>query len=344
MWAYIGRRLLLFPVTLLGLSILVFSLSAFLTPEERLMAYIHSPLQVRGPEVVAQLLEKHGLNDPLVTQYWRWLSGVVRGNFGFSTTAQEPVFQALVRRLPATLELVLFSILPIIIGGIVLGVISAAFHNKPIDHAMRLVAITGWSMPTFLLALLIMMLFYGELRWFLPQRLSYWAKDIVLSVEFTRFTGMNVLDGILNGRWDIVSDSLRHIAMPALSLILVDWAALCRITRSSMLESLHQDYIRTARAKGQNERVVVFRHALRNALLPAVTFGGMLVAWLLAGVVITETIFNYEGVGSFAAAAAQHLDFAGILGFAMFFGALMITMNLVVDLTYAYLDPRVRLD
>jgi len=343
-WAYIVRRLLIFPITLLGLSILVFSLSSFLTPQERLMAYIHSPLQVRGPEVVQQLLEKHGLMDPMYTQYWRWLRGVVRGNFGFSTTAQQPVFQAIMSRLPATLELVLFSIFPIIIGGIVLGVVSAAYHNKLIDHGMRLIAITGWSMPTFLFALLIMMLFYGELRWFLPQRLSYWAKDIVLSVDFVRYTGMNVLDGILNGRWDIVVDALRHIMMPVLSLVLVDWAALCRITRSSMLESLHQDYINTARAKGQNERVVVFRHALRNALLPVVTFGGMLVAWLLAGVVITETIFNYEGIGRFAAAAAQHLDFAGILGFAMFFGTLMISMNLIVDLTYAFLDPRVRLD
>ncbi|MFC2105304.1 ABC transporter permease [Candidatus Bipolaricaulota bacterium] len=344
MWAYILRRLLIFPITLVGLSVLVFSLSTFLTPEERLMAYIHSPLQVRSPEVVQQMIEKFGLRDPVYQQYWRWFKGVVQGDFGFSTTAQEPVFQAIMNRLPATLELVLFAIFPIIIGGIVLGVISAAHHNKPLDHVTRLVAITGWSMPTFLLALLIMMVFYGELRWFLPQRISYWAKDIILSADFVRYTGMNVLDGMLNHRWDIVGDALRHVMMPMLTLVLVDWASLCRITRSSMLESLHQDYVRTARAKGQKERVVIFRHALRNAMLPAVTFGGMLIAWLLAGVVITETIFNYEGVGSFAASAAQHLDFAGILGFAMFFGTLMISMNLLVDLTYAFLDPRVRLD
>ena len=344
MWTYIARRLILFPVTLLGLSILVFSLSVFLTPEERLMAYIHSPLQVRGPEVVQQLLEKHGLLDPMPLQYWRWLKGVVRFDFGFSTTAQETVSQALIRRLPATMELVLISVIPILVGGLILGVTSAAHHNKPLDHVTRLVAITGWSMPTFLLAILIMMLFYGKLRWFLPGRLSYWAKDAVLAADFVRYTGMNVLDGILNGRWDIVGDSLRHIAMPALSMILVDWASLCRITRSSLLEALNQDYVRTARAKGQAERRVVYGHALRNALLPTVTFGGMLIAWLMAGVVITETIFNYEGVGSFAARAAAHLDFASILGFAMFFGVLMITMNLIVDLAYAYLDPRVRLD
>lgn len=344
MWAYIIRRLILFPVTLLGLSILVFSLSTFLTPQERLMAYIHSPLQVRGPEVVQQLLEKHGLLDPMPVQYWRWLKGVLRFDFGFSTTAQELVSDALLRRLPATLELVLVSIIPILVGGLVLGVTSAAHHNKPLDHVTRLVAITGWSMPTFLLAILIMMLFYGKLQWFEPQRLSYWAKDVVLSAEFVRYTGMNILDGILNWRWDIVGDALRHIAMPALSMILVDWASLCRITRSSLLEALNQDYVRTARAKGQAERKVVYGHALRNALLPTVTFGGMLIAWLLAGVVITETIFNYEGVGSFSAAAAARLDFAGILGFAMFFGVLMVTMNLLVDLAYAYLDPRVRLD
>jgi len=343
-WTYIVRRLILFPITLLGLSILVFSLSAFLSPQERLMAYIHSPLQVRGPEVVSQLIEKHGLNDPMPVQYWRWLRGVLRFDFGFSTTAQETVAQALLRRLPATVELVLISLIPILVGGLVLGVTSAAHHNKPLDHATRMIAITGWSMPTFLLAILIMMLFYGHLEWFQPGRLSYWAKDIVLSADFARYTGMNVLDGVLNGRWDIVADALRHLAMPALSMILVDWASLCRITRSSLLEALNQDYVRTARAKGQTERKVVYRHALRNALLPTVTFGGMLIAWLMAGVVITETIFNYEGIGSFAAKAAARLDFAGILGFAMFFGVLMITMNLLVDLGYAYLDPRVRLD
>ena len=308
------------------------------------MAYIHSPLQVRSPEVVQQLLEKHGLLEPLPFQYWRWLKGAVRGDFGFSTTAQEPVSTALGKRFPATLELVLLCIFPILIGGVVLGMISAAFHNKWPDHIMRLIAIFGWSMPTFLLALIIMMVFYGKLRWFLPQRLSNWAQDAVLAADFIRYTGMNVLDGMLNGRWEIVANALRHLIMPVLSLVLVDWAALCRITRSSMIEALHQDYVNTARAKGQTERRVIFRHAFRNALLPAVTFGGMLVAWLLAGVVITETIFNYEGVGSFAAAAAQRLDFAGILGFAMFFGVLMVTMNLIVDLTYAWLDPRVRLE
>ena len=344
MWAYVLRRLLMLPVTLLGLSILVFSLSAFLTPEERLMAYIHSPLQVRGPEVVAQLIEKYGLRDPWPVQYWRWLKGVFTGNFGFSTTAQEPVLDAILRRLPATGELVLFAIFPILFGGIALGAISAAFHNRPLDHTTRLIAIGGWSMPTFVLALLLLMIFYGELKCFLPQRLSYWAKDVVLSGDFIRYTGMNVVDALLNGRLDILVDALRHLAMPVLTLTLTDWAALCRITRSSMLEALHQDYINTAHAKGLERKRVVFKHALRNALLPAVTYGGMLVAWLLAGVVITETVFNYEGVGSFAAAAAQHLDFAGILGFAMFFGGVMVIMNLVVDLLYAVLDPRVRLE
>jgi len=345
MWAYITRRLLLLPITLLGLSILVFFFFFLLSPQERLMAFIHNPLQMTGgQEAIDQMLEKYGLLEPLPVQYWNWLKGVLQGNLGWSSTAQQPVGKALLARLPATAELMLFSVIPIIAGGIVLGVLSAAFHNEPLDHITRLIAISGWSMPSFLLALIILMTFYGQLDWFMPGRLSQWAEQIVTSASFVRYTGLNVLDSLLNGRPDIALNSLRHIAMPTITLILVDWAALARITRSSMIESLHTEYIQTARAKGLKERYVIFKHALRNALLPAVTFGGMLVAWMLAGFVIAETIFTYEGLGKFAADAASHLDFAGILGFALFFGVIMLTMNLVVDVLYASLDPRVRLD
>ena len=308
------------------------------------MAYIHSPLQVRGPSVIAQLIEKYGLNDPWPVQFWRWLTGVFTGKFGFSTSVQQPVLEAIFQRLPATVELVLFSIVLIFSGGIVLGVVSAVYHNRFLDHATRLVAIGGWSMPSFVLGLFMLMIFYGKLKWFYPTRLSDWAKDVVYSANFIRYTGMNTVDALLNGRLDIFVDAMRHLAMPVLTLTLMDWAALCRLTRSSMLEALRQDYVSTARAKGLAEKAVIFRHVLRNALLPTVTFGGLLIAWLLGGVVITETVFEYEGIGSFAAAAAQRLDFPGILGFAMFFGGVMVIMNLIVDLLYAVIDPRIRLD
>lgn len=345
MLAYITRRVLLLPLTLLGLSIIVFSMSGLLSPQERLMAFIDNPLQMSGgQEAIDQMLEKHGLLKPLPVQYWGWLKGILKGNFGWSSTAQLPVLEALLLRIPATLEIMILSVVPIIFGGITMGVLSAAFHNRSLDHITRLVAISGWSMPSFLLALIILMIFYGQFDLFMPGRLSQWAARIVTSPDFVRYTGMNIFDGLLNGRFDIALDAVRHVIMPAMTLTLVDWAALARITRSSMIESLHTEYVRTARAKGLKERVVIFRHALRNALLPAVTFGGMLFAWMLAGFVIAETIFNYPGVGKFAADAARHLDFAAILGFAMFFGTLMLTMNLIVDVLYAFLDPRVRLD
>jgi len=309
------------------------------------MTFIQSPLEIKGgQEMIDRMLEKYGLNDPIYIQYGRWIRNVFRGDFGWSSSAQEPAAQAIAHRFPATLELVLIAVFPILAGGVLLGVVSAIYHNSCIDQITRLTSIFGWSMPTFLLALVILIVFYGFTGWLLPGRLSIWAEAEVSSVEFARYTGMNILDGVLNGNWRIAADALRHVLMPVLTLILIDWAVLCRITRSSMLEALHQDYVTTARSKGLRERVVVLQHALRNALLPTVTVGGMMVAWLLSGVVITETVFDYPGVGQFAASAALHLDFPGILGFALFFGTIIVSINLVVDLLYAYLDPRIRLE
>lgn len=344
MFSYIIRRLLLVPIVLVGLSILVFSMMQLLGPIQRLGTYVRDPAQLKqGPEVLKQLAHKYGLDDPFYVQYGRWLNHLLHGNLGYSESANMEVTAALARFLPATAQLALFAMLPVVLGGIWLGVISAVHHNDPLDHITRVFALTGWSLPTFVMGLLLLMIFYGWLGWFPSGELSQWAARIVDSSSFQRYTGMNAIDALLNGNWTVLGDALRHLVLPVFTLSYIQWALLLRVTRSSMLETLRQDYITTARAKGVSEKVVINKHARRNALMPVITIAGVLVAALMRGVVITETIFNYHGLGLFAVQAAQQLDFPAIIGFALFTGLLMVLTNLIVDLLYAYIDPRVKL-
>ena len=344
MITYIMRRLILLPIVLWGLTILLFASSMFLTPTERVVTYITDIAELRGgQETIKRLIAKYGLDDPFHVQYWRWLNNVIHGNLGWSSSAYMPVTEALGKLFPASLELTLCAAIVIILGGIWLGTLAAVHHNRAIDQFSRVFAIAGWSLPSFVFGLIALAIFYGRLDWFPAGRLSTWATQIVNSSEFHRYTGMNVLDSILNGNWRILLDALRHLVLPVITLAYIEWATVLRIMRSSMLETLRQDYVAVARAKGLPESVVIKKYARRNALLPTTTIAGLIVAYLMGGVVIIETIFNYNGLGRFAAKAAQQLDFPGILGFALFSGSLLVVANLVVDILYAYLDPRVKL-
>jgi peptide/nickel transport system permease protein len=187
------------------------------------------------------------------------------------------------------------------------------------------------------------MILYAQLQWFPPGRLSNWASEIVGSGAFTTYTKLLTIDALLNGRVDIFLDALRHMVLPIITLSYINWALYLRVTRSSMLETLRQDYVVTARAKGLAENDVVNKHARPNALIPVVTLGGLTIAGLLGGVVITETIFEYPGIGSAAGDAAAQLDVVTVLAFTLMTGAILVFANLVVDVMYAFLDPRVRL-
>lgn len=353
MTAYIIRRLLQLPITVLGVTVLIFGMLQLLTPVERAALYVRDIPHTPG--ALDAVIRRYGLDDPIYVQYWRWLlgrvdpetgervGGVVRGDLGFSRTGRQPVKDLLMHRLPATVELALWSFIPIIGIGVWLGIQAAVHHNKPFDQIARVFSIVGWSFPTFVFALLVLMLLYAKTGWFPPGRLSDSASRVVLSDQFVRYTQLNTVDALLNRRLDIFVDSLRHIILPVITLCYVQWALLLRVTRSSMLEALRQDYVRTARAKGLSERVVINRHARRNALIPVATLGGLTVVGLLNGVVITETVFNYPGMGSALAAAAVSLDALTVLGFVLFNATLLIVANLIVDVMYAVLDPRVRL-
>ena len=247
-------------------------------------------------------------------------------------------------RFPNTLDLAIWTVFPMLSVGIWLGVQAAVHQNGFIDQAARVFSIVGTSFPTFVFGLLVLILFYGQLGWFLPGKNSDWVTQVVISGEFTRYTKLLTFDALLNGRFDIFWDALRHMILPILTLSYISWATFVRVTRSSMLETLRMEYVTTARAKGLKEKEVINKHARPNAMLTIVTMAGMSVVGLLGGVVITETVFNYPGIGQAAANAAQQLDVVTVLGLAIFNGFILIIANLVVDILYGVIDPRVRLD
>lgn len=355
MAAYIFRRLLILPIILFGVTILIFVMLMLLSPVERVALYVSDI--PRRPDAIEDLIDKYGLDDPLYLQYWHWLvgradpetgeikGGILRGDFGWSHTAQMPVMQAIRDKFPGSAELALWSVTPMLAIGIWLGVQSAVHHNQFVDHVLRTFSIIGYSLPIFVFGLLMLLLFYSKLDLFPPERLSQWAKAIVYnpSSGFIEYMHMHTFDALLNLRLDIFWDALRHLVLPVIGLSYLNWALVLRVMRSSMLESLRQDYITTARSKGLAERAVVNRHARKNALIPVVTIGGLIFVGYLGGVVITETIYNLPGMGLLYANAALNLDIVTLLGLTLFNGVILIAGNLVVDVLYAFVDPRVRL-
>jgi peptide/nickel transport system permease protein len=342
MVAYVIRRLMILPIILFGVTLLIFGMMSFLEPAQRASLYVQAI--PKGAGELDEIIEKYGLDDPMYVQYFRWLNGVLHGDLGFSKTGKAPVLDTIKRYIPASFELAIWAAVPLVWIGIQLGVISALHHNKLVDQVMRVFAIVGWSFPTFVFGLLVLMIFYAKLQWFPAGRLSEWANQVVLSDEFTRYTGMNTLDALLNLRLDVFWDAARHLVLPVITLSYVSWALILRVTRSSMLEVLRADYVTTARSKGLKEGVVIDKHAKPNALIPVATVSGIVMIGLMSGVVITETVFNYRGLGWWVATSAGQLDVISVLGFSLFYGALVVCGNLVVDVMYAYLDPRVRLE
>lgn len=354
MTTYIIRRLMILPVILVGVTMLIFAMLQVLGPVERSALYVKDIPKTE--QQVQAIINRYGLDDPFLVQYWRWLvghkdgatgerkGGILRGDLGFSRTGREPVIDLLKRRFPATLELALLSVLPIIGLGVWLGVISALHHNKPIDQISRVFAIIGWSFPTFVFGLLMILVFYAWLGWFEPGRLSTQFSQEVLKPGFTQYTHMMTVDSLLNLRFDIFVDAVKHLVMPVATLSVVIIALLLKIARSSMLEALRQDYVTTARAKGLKEKVVINRHVRRNAMIPVLTTAGATIAGLLNGAVVVEVIFNYPGIGSAAAAAAVSLDVLTMLGLTLFTAFIFVGANLIVDVLYGFLDPRVRYD
>ena len=332
MTRYLFRRLLELIPVFFGVLLVVFVISR-LTPGDPAVVMLG---EKATPEAVAQLREALGLNNPLPVQFGRYLSRAVRGDFGRSIQSNERVVIDLGTRFPATMELTFAAMLIASTVGVLTGVLAAARRNSWFDGVSMFIALFGFSMPIFWLGIMLILLFAWLLGWFpISGRLD-------LTVDLARVTNFYLLDAALTRNWAALGNALRHLVLPAVTLSTVPLAIIARMTRSSLLEVLRQDYVRTARAKGLTERRVVFGHALRNAAIPVITVIGLNVGSLLGGAILTETIFAWPGIGRMVVDAIFARDYPVVQGAVLVIAVVFVVVNLLVDLSYAALDPRIR--
>lgn len=341
MFAFIVRRLMSLPVVLFAVSLLIVGLLQLLSPTQRATAFITSEQQAQN---IPAIIEAYGLDEPFPVQYWTWLTQALQGNLGYTRSANMTVARAIQTLLPASFELALFAIVPIIGLGIWLGTISALRRNSVLDQATRVIAILGWSLPTFVFGIWILAALYGGFGWFGIGRVSSRFITAIAQGEIHQYTRMMTVDAILNGRFDMLWDALIRLVLPVTTLSVVITAQIMRVMRGSLLDSLSQDYVRTARAKGLSDRVVSLKHARRNALIPVITLSGLTIAQLLNGTVVVETIFNFRGLGLWFATAAVQVDIPAVIGFGLVVAIIIVFANLFVDVLYAVVDPRIRYD
>lgn len=342
MAVFISRRLIFLVFVMFGVSFIIFGLQMTFSPERRAMVFVTTPQQSKNIPV---LIKKYGFDQPFYKQYFTWLKEVSKGHLGYSLVASDSVWRAFLRYFPITLELTLFASPCIILFGVWLGTKAGQKSNTAVDHFTRIFSIVGWSLPTFLFSLVLLMIFYGYFRIFPPGVLGDELSMLVYgnTSEFIRYTGMFTVDGILNGRLDVTLEALKHLVLPVLTECVVICALLMRVMRSGMLEEMSKDYVITARAKGVDKQTTILKHARRNALIPVITVAGQLVAALMEGAIAVEIIFNRKGIGWWMASSAIQLDMPVLMSMCLFFAIVFVTANLIVDIIYAYIDPRIRL-
>jgi peptide/nickel transport system permease protein len=369
--AYIVRRLILLVFVVLGVTVLIFAITMMFPPDIRAYMYIRNVEQVRHG-VIEDLIKKYGLDQPLYVQYFNWLSQVLQGNLGWSHAAGSggmPVVDAIRTKWPYTFEIVMFAAPIIIFVGIYVGVQAAIHRNGIIDQLSRVTSIVGWSLPSFWVGMLLIAIVGATFHVVITGAVDQSTINYMRSTGFVHVTGVDIFDGVLNAVFyqgrspastvgnvstgmvisavndlSVTVDALIHVILPVIVIVTIDVALLIRVMRSSMLEALSKPYITTAKAKGLKKNVVIYKHARRNALIPVATLSGMLVAGLLGGLVITETVFGFPGIGNWAATSAVQVDIPAVLGYAILSAFIFVIANLVVDVLYAYIDPRIRLD
>jgi peptide/nickel transport system permease protein len=332
---FILRRLAGLILVLAGVSIITFALSQLVPIDPAASALGQN---AREDQIQAYRKEL-GLDRPPVVQYFSYVGRLLQGDLGKSIRTRRPVADDLRDFFPATIELSIAAMIVALILGIALGILAAIRRNSLVDLAARTFALVGGSLPIFFVGLLVLALFYSKLRWLPgPGRL-----DAVLTPP-PRVTGMYTVDSLLAGNWALFKNSLSHLVLPAVTLGYFSTAVLLRMTRSSMLEVLGQDYVRTAQAKGLRDRVVIMRHALKNAMIPVLTTIGIVFGSLLSGAVLTETIFNWPGLGRYATTSAVSLDLPAVMGVTLIAAVVYPVVNMLVDIGYRLLDPRIRVN
>jgi len=338
---YITKRIIALPFILVALSIVIFSLTSFLSPSARAAVFVQSIDDLQQYNI-DELIKRYDLDQPFHVQYINWAEGVTNGELGWSVSHRMPVADALKQRIPATIELMFLSLVLIFLTTIILGTLAAKHHKRWADNLIRFFVTAGISVPNFVIGLFLLIIFYVSLDIFSPGRLSLAATDIVSSPEYTTYTGMHLIDSLLNGQFFVFWDALKHLILPSIAYASGPIAASTRLMRSSMLENMKRGFADTARIKGLKEQKVIDKHVRRNALIPTVTFMGLEVPVLLGGSVIIETVFNYPGMGLFIVTAAKGLDFAAIIGASLAICIIIMVSNLLVDLMYGILNPQIR--
>jgi ABC-type dipeptide/oligopeptide/nickel transport system permease component len=341
MLKYILRRLATVPIVLFVVTLLIVVLMQFIPIENRAASYITNARQLGQ---IDRIIKEKKLDQPFLIQYGVWLSEAVRGNLGYSKASNEPVLETINKRLPASVELAFYSGLLVIGVGVMVGTRAALSKGGMLDRVSSFLAVVGYSLPSFVLGVWLLVIFYGSLGIApAPGRLSQENEILLVTGAVKRITGLLTLDALLSGQWAVFTDAISHLVLPVITLSLVSTATVLKAMRSSLLEVLGSDFIRTARAKGLSEAVVNIKHARRNALLPVTGLATMVVLGLVGGSVIVETIFAFPGIGSWVAKSSSSYDYAGVLGFAVITAIIVVVANLIVDILYAVLDPRVRL-
>ena len=329
----LARHILLSIIALLGITILVFVLSHVVPGDPARLA--------AGPQAreaqVESVRKEFGLDKPLVQQYFIYMGNLFKGDLGKSLQSRRPVIEDLVDYFPATFELTFVASIFAIIGGILLGMVSARKQDKFVDQLGRIFSLAGISMPVFWLGLILVLIFYRDLGW-----LPFGGRLDASLTPPTHITGLYLLDSVLTGNWETFKSALANLVLPSVTLALGSLGVISRMTRASLLDVVPQDYVRTARAKGLTEKVIMQRHVLRNALFPIITIIGLQIGSLLSGAFLVEVIFSWPGLGTYAMKAILFLDYNGIIGVTMLIGLVFMVTNLLVDILYIVIDPRVR--
>ena len=334
---FLLRRLAGSSAVLLGVSIITFALARVI-PSDAAAMYIGPKAR---PEDILRVAHKLGLDQPLPVQYLTYMRDLLTGDWGTSIGTKRPVLDEILSRLPATIELIIAALLLAVVAGVGLGVLSARWRGRSPDVLVRVGSIAGVSLPAFWLGLILQVFFFRTLH-LLPL-----AGQVDVDLRFTNpivpVTGLVVVDAILGGNWAGLADAAAHLVLPAVTLAAYPLGLIARMTRASMLEALEQDYVRTARAYGLRNSQIIYRLALRNALIPVTTVVGLSLAYALTGAFFVEIIFNWPGLGTFVVHSLLNVDYPAIMGVTLFGAAAYVAINLVVDIVQAWLDPRVKL-
>ncbi len=329
---YIIKRILMLIPVLIGVSVIVFLIMRVFSPDPApIVLGQHATI-----DSVNKWREANGLNAPVYIQYFHFIRGALTGDFGTSYYTKTPVIHEIMSRFPATIELAIAAIVLASIIGILIGVISSVKKNSIFDHTGMVLALVGVSMPIFWLGILLIILFSGILH-LLPS-----GGRINPLLQPAGGTGFYLIDTLASGDFEAFADAVKHLVLPALALGMYSMAIITRMTRSSMLDTLNQDYIRTAKAKGIRKRRVIFHHALRNAMIPVTTVIGLQLGSLLGGAVLTETVFSWPGIGHYTVECILKSDFPVVQGVVLLVACIFVSINLVVDILYAFLDPRIK--